>query len=109
MLGGVRVGWDLGSGGWVASGKRGVVSHWFIGVGAESPGTAGSDYEIWVPEFAGECILGERDAYVRRNRTAKCYNNLQYETRTVVERCPCRIEDYIWYAACDGLRALATP
>eukprot|EP01094_Clydonella_sp_ATCC50884_P007697 TRINITY_DN1692_c0_g1_i1.p1 TRINITY_DN1692_c0_g1~~TRINITY_DN1692_c0_g1_i1.p1 ORF type:complete len:641 (+),score=196.68 TRINITY_DN1692_c0_g1_i1:177-2099(+) len=69
-------------------------------VGADKPGTDGSDYELWVPSFAGECILGQRTAYVRRARDAECYNGLEYETRHTLSRCPCTIDDYICDEAC---------
>jgi len=54
-----------------------------------------SDYEWWVPTFAGrECLLGQKVEFRRKKQDSVCFNGEEHETRQVVTNCTCTIEDY---------------
>jgi len=65
--------------------------------GPNFAGSPDSDYEIWAP-YGGrldeKCILGHRISYVRRKRSAECYNGVKFEHPISIENCECTEEDY---------------
>eukprot|EP00007_Cunea_sp_BSH-02190019_P005735 CAMPEP_0174239336 /NCGR_PEP_ID=MMETSP0417-20130205/14235_1 /TAXON_ID=242541 /ORGANISM="Mayorella sp, Strain BSH-02190019" /LENGTH=865 /DNA_ID=CAMNT_0015318273 /DNA_START=174 /DNA_END=2771 /DNA_ORIENTATION=- len=65
-------------------------------VGADRPGEAESDYELWTPtDFEGNtCILGQEINFIRRRPLAACFNGQDLEREHVIESCLCSREDY---------------
>lgn len=63
-------------------------------VGSASPNTRLSDYETWVPPLnSNQCILGQKETFVRRKKEANCYVPSGDEVLKV-ETCECTFEDY---------------
>lgn len=65
--------------------------------GIHSPGTVGSDYEIWSPydgRHGQPCLMGRRISYTRRKRDSECFNGVLFERPISVETCKCTEEDY---------------
>jgi hypothetical protein len=66
--------------------------------GWESPGTANSDYEHWMPSAArgDDCLLGHRDTFTRKKREAECLNPAAFNPllHRVLKNCSCTREDY---------------
>lgn len=52
--------------------------------GADTPGSANSDYELWTPNDGrhgdSKCFLGQTVTYVRRKQSSKCYNGEDHES-----------------------------
>jgi len=62
--------------------------------GFDSPDTADSDYETWVPPVnADKCVMGQRETYIRRKQSAPCFVPEGDAIKSVTP-CPCTIEDY---------------
>jgi len=70
-----------------------------LGVGADKPNTAGSDYETWSPSDAlgRDCLMGATSVITRRKQTAQCFNKLPADQMKQTSICPCAEEDYEWY------------
>jgi len=67
--------------------------------GEDTPGHAGSDYEVWSPrDPAGggdsSCVLGRTIQYTRRKQSSKCFNGVERERVTIRENCPCTRVDF---------------
>lgn len=57
------------------------------------------DYFGWVPtdeRLSEGCLLGEVVEYERRNATACCYVDPDYQKPTEATRCRCSLEDFEW-------------
>jgi len=67
-------------------------------IGHDSPGTPGSDYEIWTPSdnIGSKCLLGRESNYIRRKRTAHCDIPTSVTTKdvTIVRNCSCTEQNY---------------
>ena len=65
-------------------------------MGADSPDQDRSDYESWTPngKISPSCLLGKKVTYVRRKRSAVCFNGEEFEKKTSIERCECTEEDW---------------
>jgi len=68
--------------------------------GADDPGSATSDYELWTPNDGrhgntnNKCFLGQQVAYIRRKQSSKCYNGEDLERVERREPCSCTDMDY---------------
>lgn len=65
--------------------------------GVEIPDTDESDYELWSPSAGPNqegCLLGHELQYVRRKRSAACFNGEELERVTKVKDCECTELDY---------------
>eukprot|EP00026_Physarum_polycephalum_P009391 Phypoly_transcript_09514.p1 GENE.Phypoly_transcript_09514~~Phypoly_transcript_09514.p1 ORF type:complete len:125 (+),score=4.99 Phypoly_transcript_09514:493-867(+) len=54
-----------------------------------------TDYETWVPTDGTQfCMMGATTTYLRRIRTAQCYNNRSTDHIVQQTPCPCTFADY---------------
>jgi hypothetical protein len=66
-------------------------------VGVDVPDASESDYETWSPSAGPNqdgCLLGHQVDYVRRKRTAACFNGEDMERSHIVKNCECMETDY---------------
>lgn len=65
-------------------------------VGHDTPNTDDSDYELWSPngKVTPDCLLGRKTTYVRRKRTAKCFNGYDFDRILNVDHCECTEDDW---------------
>jgi hypothetical protein len=68
--------------------------------GYDTPDTADSDYEKWLPHndgrhrAAGNCFLGRQFEYTRRKQASECFNGEDFEGVIIAKSCPCTEADY---------------
>jgi hypothetical protein len=68
--------------------------------GYDSPDSADSDYEKWLPHTDGRhrgannCFLGRQFVYTRRKQTSECFNGEDFEGVIISNSCPCTEADY---------------
>jgi hypothetical protein len=63
----------------------------------DSPGTSGSDYELWTPNdgrATDKCLMGRTMSYVRRKQESECYNGVEFERSIFATNCECKESDY---------------
>lgn len=77
--------------------------------GADSAGSADSDYELWTPYDGrhgdNQCFLGQQVTYVRRKQDALCFNGEDLERVTHREPCTCTNMDFecdVGYVRAEG-------
>jgi hypothetical protein len=64
--------------------------------GIDTPDTAESDYETWSPNglVSADCLLGRKIKYIRKKRSAECFNSEEHERWQFLEHCACTEEDW---------------
>lgn len=68
--------------------------------GANFAGRETSDYELWTPHdlesgnVGYECLMGEKNTYIRRKPEKKCFNGMEFEIKTSSETCNCLETDF---------------
>ena len=66
--------------------------------GADRPGDADSDFELWTP-FDGrhgdqKCFMGQQITYIRRKQNSECFNGEELERKILRSYCQCTEMDY---------------
>ena len=79
-------------------------------VGASTPGTPTSDYELWTPSdgrLSGQCLMGHKVQYVRRKRASTCFNGEKIDR--VVSRTNCACAEQDWECSKGWAREIHDP